>query len=48
MDMGKSSVSLVKVLSSYRALRVTNWIPGDNSESNELVNWTHDICAKLK
>lgn len=36
--MGKSLVSLVKVLSSYKALRFTNWIPGDNSESKELMN----------
>ena len=38
MDMGKSLVSLVKVLSSYKALNFTNRIPGDNSESKELMN----------
>lgn len=48
MDMERTSVSLVKVLSGYKALRVTNWIPGDNSESNESVNWTCDKCTKQK
>lgn len=48
MGMGKSLVSLVKILSSYKALWFTKQIPGDNCESKELMNtMTRRFCKRV-